>query len=137
MNMKLAAVSLAMLAVMCESAMANVVHLVGQSVDQEPLSVVYQIAHQDSKGPTAYSKLIRTQLSGQAEVTVDLGKYDYAGVVIVSVNGHRLPSNVTQFGRPKQCTMATDKSHQEGKIILGKQEKSLSCSVSGGTFIHS
>src|SRR6266496_3339045 len=76
----------------------------------QPTSVIYKLAHKKLGAEPEYSELKYATLSNNASVHIDLGSYDRAGLVIMSINGRELPSTVNQFDKPQQCSMTTDKT---------------------------
>ena len=64
--------------------------------------------------------------------------YQLAGIVPVSIDGHVLPDNINQFGKPQQCSLATDRQHHSGELIFiyqfSQNHWQLTCGTRGGVF---
>lgn len=105
-----------LLAIIMNSALANQITLLNTSNGVKTLSVTYQVAHKNKGGAALLGNLRRITLQRGAVIDVKLKGYQYAGIVPLSINGHRLPSAVTQFTKPHTCSAATSKARQN--VIL-------------------
>ena len=100
----------------------------------KPMNITYRIAHKNQNKPVVLSEVQSMDLDKEMTVPVALDNYDRAGVVIVSVNGHALPSTATQFDQPRQCSMTTDKRNTTGQLAFTLKKHSISCRTKGGVF---
>jgi len=102
------------------------------------ISITYKVAHKNVGGKTHLSKLYTLRsLANDPVVHFHLNGYDQAGVVIVSVDGHTgIPS---QFAKPDQCSLATNRQKTSGSLIFSmikysKKHGKITCSTQGGIF---
>lgn len=100
----------------------------------QPTSIIYKVAHKKLGAEPEFSELQYAVLSNNVNVHVDLGNYDRAGVVIMSINGRELPSSVNQFDKPQQCSMTTDKTKATGALELEIAQHKFTCRTFGGVF---
>lgn len=109
---------------------ANQVMLINASEDQKPMTIVYKIAHKNPGQATVYSESIKTTVTNQKTIPVELDGYILAGVVPTVINGHRLPD--FQFDVPDQCSMATDADHPSGSLTFTVDKHKATCATKGG-----
>ncbi len=60
-------------------------------------------------------------------IPVQLGDYQYVGIITDNVDGHELPERIKQFGQPISCTVRTDKIKTTGTIMLSSEPHRISC----------
>lgn len=99
-----------------------------------PLQISFRTAHKSLTGPVEYGPLQTVSVNNNAKVTTDLKTDALTGLVIVSVNEHVLPPNVTQFNVPQQCAMTTDKTKSTGTLAFELGPHKLTCRSYGGVF---
>ena len=97
----------------------------------QPMQVSYQLAHQNKNGQPVLGATQSIKLDKNTVITVPLANFDRAGVVITSVDGHVIPS---EFNKPEQCAMTTDKVRTSGVLALTMSAHSASCQTFGGVF---
>lgn len=100
----------------------------------QPMEVTYKVVHKNQDNQSVLGELQTLNVNKAATISVSLDAYDQAGVIIVSVGGHKLPSVTNQFDKPKQCAMATDKIKTTGTLNFTLSKHSINCSASGGIF---
>lgn len=118
---------------------ANEVTLLNTSAGSPELEVVYQMAYKNAGEKVIFGGIQTVHLQHEQRISVDMKDYQFAGIVPLSIDGHRLPDEANAFAKPKQCSLATDKNHPSGliAITLVKQPDghgSLSCTTQGGIF---
>lgn len=120
------------------TAMANNVKLINKSEDGKPLEVEYRIARMNPNEDVVYSDVQHITLHHKQAIGFDLNGYKMAGVVTVSINGHRLPEAVRAFPpTPETCSVATSHKRRHGKIFLSYKEGQdgrggITCSTKSG-----
>jgi hypothetical protein len=98
------------------------------------MTVAFRVAHKNPNSQPVFGELQSIAVNKNINVSVPLNHYDRAGIVIVSVDGHELPSSINQFDQPKQCSMTTDQSRTTGTLGLRLSTHAISCTTSGGVF---
>ena len=119
--------------------MANQVTLVNDSKGHRPISVVYKVAHKNPGSPTVLSRPHVLRLNQSISIPLGLDGFRLAGIVPVSIDGHKLPEGVNGFDKPRQCSMTTDKRHPAGSLAFAFTASSygqfkLTCKTEGGIF---
>jgi len=99
-----------------------------------PMKITFKVAHKNQNSQPVLGELQSANVDKNMKVPISLDGYDQAGVVIVSADGHELPSTDNQFGRPKQCSMTTDKSKATGALEFTLSKHSMSCQTYGGLY---
>lgn len=112
------------------AANANTIQL---TVDR-PVNITYKIAHKSKDGQTELSSLRSARIDGSLTIPIKLHDYSLAGIVLISVDGHQLPPEITQFDKPKQCAMATDKERPSGRLDFSLKPHSITCRSFGGVY---
>ena len=136
--MKKKLLSMGLLAGLAASAMANQVVLKNVSADHhQPMVVNYQVAQQNPGEPVVLSPIQTAQLNDNVSIPVELGTYQYAGIVVTAVNGHEIPAKYHQFLNPENCSLATDQTHLQGEldiayVIFADRHGQISCAAQGG-----
>jgi hypothetical protein len=120
-------------------AMANQVTITNVSQLHKPMTVVYEVAHKNSGDHVVLGAQQTLTVNEPVLLPVDLENFDFAGIVIVSVDGHVLPVDDNQFDTPEQCSLTTDKNHTAGIVQLDSNTSSgghgsINCSIKGGVF---
>jgi len=100
----------------------------------QPTKITFRIAHKNQNSQTILGEFQSIDINKNANIHVSLDNYDRAGIVIVSANGHELPSSANQFDQPEQCSMTTDKTKSAGVLAFKLTEHSINCSTYGGVF---
>lgn len=105
-----------------------------QLVVNKPMDITYKIAHKNKGGQTELSSLRTARIERSLTIPVKLHDYSLAGIVLVSIDGHQLPEDITEFDQPKKCSMTTDKQRRIGKLDLTLQQRSITCRTFGGVY---
>jgi hypothetical protein len=100
----------------------------------QPMKIVFREAHKNQNSQTVLGELQTIGMSKNVTIPVSLNNYDKAGVVIVSVNDHELPTSANQFDQPGQCSMTTDKTKANGVLAFTLSKHSINCRSYGGVF---
>lgn len=128
--MKLKAIALWGCLSVAISAYANEVMLTAN----QPMKITFRVAHKNQNSQPVFGELQSADVRKNVVVPVSLDNYDRAGIIIVSANGHELPSSANQFDQPKQCSMTTDKTKATGALEFTLSQHSISCRTYGGVF---
>lgn len=124
-----------------KSMFANHVQIVNHSKDIKEMTVEYQVAYANDKGAVFLTHPQKVEVINFVDIPInDLKGYRYSGIIPIAVDTHRNLENAGNFGKPRQCTLATDNEHPEGVLTLtysgpSNTEGQLSCRTLGGTFI--
>lgn len=100
----------------------------------QPTSITYKIAHKNMGAETVFSELKYADLSRNVNVPIKLGDYERAGIVVISIDGHDLPSSTNQFDKPAQCSITTDKTKATAALELQLFPHKANCRTYGGVF---
>lgn len=100
----------------------------------QPMKITFKVAHKNLNKQPVFGEVQTLALDKNVNFHVNMDDYDRAGVVIVSVNGHELPSTANQFDEPEQCSMTTDKAKATGALEFNLTKHSISCKSFGGVF---
>lgn len=100
----------------------------------EAHEVVYRIAHKNETGPIVLGELEKTNLRSNLHVKVKRHGFDYAGIVIYSVDGHVLPSFTNAFPNKYQCSIALNKEHGAGALEISMDPHKITCETYGGIY---
>lgn len=109
-------------------ASANEVSLIANA----PTEITYKIAHKNVAGSTEFGAEQTVHVHGSVPIEIDLDGYALGGIVPIAINGHRIPTYVTQFDRENQCSMATDGNHPTGSLTFTTSAHSFTCGTQGG-----
>lgn len=96
------------------SVFANQVVLKNSS--NRPMQVTYQYAYKNNNAAPQYGARQSKLLNKQLTLPVELGNFDYAGVVIDEVSGHRIPASYRQFPMERSCQGVTSK-HKNSETL--------------------
>ena len=99
-----------------------------------PVNITYKIAHKNREGQIEMSSLRSARVDRSLTIPVKLLDYSLAGIVLVSVDGHELPPEITQFDKPKQCSMTTDRNRPSGRLDFSLKPHSITCRSYGGVY---
>ena len=97
----------------------------------QPMKIIFRIAHLNHNSQLVLGEPQSRGINKNTTVPIDVNNYDLAGVIILSVNGHELPS---QFNQPNQCSMTTDKTKATGTLEFSVSAHEISCRTYGGVF---
>lgn len=100
----------------------------------KPMDITYRVAHAMKDGQVILSDVQKRRIDNATNIKVDKGKFDLAGIVMVSTDGKELPAEITKFNQPRQCSMTTDKERSAGELAITLSEHAIKCTVSGGVF---
>ncbi len=95
----------------------------------KPLTVTYQPAYQTAAGEIIKGERVTQQINGSLSIPVQLGNYQYVGIITDNVDGHELPEGAKQFGH-SSCSARTDKTKTQGTITLIREPHKISCARS-------
>lgn len=113
-----------MLAGVCLSGMASANTITYQT--NKPLTVIYQPAYQTAAGEIVLGERVTKQVNMSLSIPVQLGDYQYVGIITDNVDGHELPAGAKQFGQTN-CTARTDKTKTQDTIMLFSEPHRISC----------
>ncbi len=99
-----------------------------------PIDITYQVARVNGDGQPVLSGIRSMKVNHTASIDCELNGYERSGVVLVSVNGHQLPTNINQFNQPRQCSMTTDAGRSAGALEITTSQHSIKCATHGGVF---
>lgn len=101
----------------------------------EPTKIVIRVAHQMKNRQPIYGEVETLDVNKNGvTIPVNLNNYDYAGIVILSANGHPLPASANTFDKAQQCSMTTDKSNSKGTLEFELSQHKIDCRTLGGIF---
>lgn len=100
----------------------------------KPVNITYKIAHKNKEGQIELSSLRSARVDRSLTIPVKLLDYHQAGIVLISVDGHELPPEITQFDKPKQCSMTTDKERPSGRLDFSLMPHRITCRSYGGVY---
>jgi hypothetical protein len=100
----------------------------------QPLKIMFRLAHLNHNGQPIFGEPQSRDINKNTTISIDMNNYDLAGLVILSVNGHELPSSANQFNQPEQCSMTTDKTKATGALEFSLSAHEISCRSYGGVF---
>ncbi len=100
----------------------------------QPIKIILRAVHQNHDGQPVFGKPQSMNINKNVTIPINLNHYDLAGVMILSIDGHALPSSANQFNQPKQCTITTDKTKATGALALSSSAHKISCRTFGGIF---
>lgn len=100
----------------------------------QPATIEFKVAHLNNNGQPVFEETQFRDISNNTSIAIDMNNYDLAGVVILSVNGHKLPPTANQFNQPEQCSMTTNKTNTSGTLEFRVAEHEFSCTTYGGVF---
>jgi len=102
----------------------------------QPTTITFRFAHQNQNGQPVFSEIQSLVLTNTQAQTLPLAlaNYDYAGIVILSANGHEFRPSENQFNHPQQCSLTTSRGEPTGELDLIVAERAVGCHVTGGVF---
>lgn len=100
----------------------------------QPIKIVFQLAHLNHNGQPVLGEPQSTELNKNTTIPINIANYDLAGVVILSINGHKLPPYANQFNLPQQCSLTTDKTKATGALEFTLEAHEINCRSYGGVF---
>lgn len=118
---------------------ANQVSLLNTSPGYDTVKVTYRVAHKNPGEPTVFGALQTVDLLDKEMISFELEGYQLAGIVPLSIDGHRLPDAMNEFNKPKHCSLTTDKERNVGSLAitytqLSNGHANISCTTNGGIF---
>lgn len=99
-------------------ALANEVTL--NNLSNTPMHIVFQYAHKNKIGSTHLSAAVHETLNGKKTFSVLLNGYDYAGVIIDSVDGHSIPISARKFA-VRSCAVITSQTKTSGQVSFDRK----------------
>jgi hypothetical protein len=103
------------------AANANQVQIENISQGSTPLTLVYQIARQNPGHAVHLEDPQTLSVTHAQAVSFGLDHYNLAGIVVLSVNGRVLPSQVARFGGG--CYGATDSTYTAATLKIRYLER--------------
>ncbi len=100
----------------------------------QPATVSFQMMHQNQNMSPVAGEVRTISIDKSLTIPIEMQAYQIAGIKVLSINGHELPSSANQFNQPQQCSIAIDSIKTQGTIELTVIEHEAKCSTNGGVF---
>ncbi len=97
----------------------------------QPVQIVYRMVRQTLPNAPVMEVAQTMTVNSHTTLELDPMQADRVGIVVLSMNGHAIPAEYSQFNNPNTCAITTSKDHPHGGLMFRIDEKMISCSSLG------